>query len=168
MDGTRTDDHQQPVVLAIQAGANLITRVGDEITGIGAQRQIAQHLGGSGQHFEFQHTAVHDAADADLILPTRHIGLHQRILALVHGLFDRAKILRRVQLLLHGLALLGPYSIPRIAMAVQNLRIPGFPAFEISLPPKNRIRRRDGDARRPRRQACATIARCDPTARRRP
>ena len=86
MNGTRTDNHQQAIVLTVQAGTNLITRIGDDLLRLLAQRQVAQHLRRRGQHFEFQHAAVHDAADAHLVLPARHVGLHQRILALIHGL----------------------------------------------------------------------------------
>ena len=71
--GTGADNHQQTVVLAIQASANLIARIGDDLLGLFAQRQLPQHLSRGGQHFEFKHTAVHDAADADLILPTWHV-----------------------------------------------------------------------------------------------
>ena len=86
VNGTRTDNHQQAIVLTVQAGTNLITRIGDDLLRLLAQRQVAQHLRRRGQHFEFQHAAVHDAADAHLVLPARHVGLHQRILALIHGL----------------------------------------------------------------------------------
>ena len=71
--GTGADNHQQTVVLAIQASANLIARIGDDLLGLFAQRQLPQHLSRGGQHFKFKHTAVHDAADADLVLPTWHV-----------------------------------------------------------------------------------------------
>ncbi len=101
MHGTWTDDHQQAVILAVQAGANLVTRIGDDLLRLFAQRQIAQHLRRRGQHFEFQYATVHDAADADLVLPARHVGFDQRVPTLIHRPPDGAKIFRRIQLL-HG------------------------------------------------------------------
>ena len=81
------------IVLAVQARANLITRVGDDFL-----RLISSAAGqpstcaGVGSDFEFQHAAVHDAADAHLIFPARHISGHQRILPLPHRLTNGAKL----------------------------------------------------------------------------
>lgn len=78
-----------------------------------AERQVPQHLRRRGKHLEFKHPAVHDAADADLIFPAWHIRSHQRILSLIHGLADGAKLFRRVQLLLHFTALLDNHLSPQ-------------------------------------------------------
>ena len=111
MHGTWAYNHQQSIILTISAGANLISRIGDDFLSLIAERQIAQHLRRCGKHLKFKHSAVYNAADANLIFPSWHIRNHQRILTFIHGLTDGTKLFRRVQLLLHLTALLGNHYL---------------------------------------------------------
>lgn len=58
MNRTGADDDQQPVVLAVQARANLITRVGDDFLSLISQREFSEHLRGRGQRLQLQYAAV--------------------------------------------------------------------------------------------------------------
>ena len=97
MNRTGADDDQQPVVLAVQARANLITRVGDDFLSLIGQREFSEHLRGRGQRLQLQYAAVDDATDTHLIFPARHISGNERVLPLPHRLTNGAKLFRGVQ-----------------------------------------------------------------------
>ncbi len=93
----RAHDHQQTVVLAVQAGAHLVSRIGDDVLHLPGERQFREHLRRCGQRVEFEHASVDDAVHAGHVFPSGHIlEHHQRILACGDGVLHLAHLLMRV------------------------------------------------------------------------
>ena len=97
MNRARANDDQQPVILTVQTCTNFVARIGDNLLSLIGQRKFGKYLSRRGQRLKLQHPAVDDAADTYLVLPARHVRGDERVLALSHGLTNRAKLLRRIQ-----------------------------------------------------------------------